>query len=619
MKWTLSMILLFVFLTAGKPFEHHSHKFSILYINSYNTGYSWTDEVTKGLMDHFNKRDSFLIYSEYMDTKRYLPQDVEKWFIPYLKNKYRQTKIDLIIASDNSALDLVLKYKDISLFRNIPVIFSGISNPGDYPINRFNLYGVVEIDMFVASFDVIKQLYPDFSKIYLFIDKTNTGKVYQSNAQKLLKNKPNYELEIVDSVYPDNIEAVMGKITDNAVIFYQGISVDGGGKPVDHMVMARKIFQSARVPVFSSYIIDIEGPTGGMFIGGVDHGKLCGEIAEKRLKKIPIGERLNIPPIQGIYDYSKLEKYNLNPDLVPVGTVLVNKPEPLFLKYQNYLIGNILVIGFLVFLILLLIRYNKLQIRSKQLLKKAMERAFESDRLKGAFLANVSHELRTPLNAICGFSELVKVELNDNTLSEYVDVIYKNSELLAQLVNDLLDISLIDANALVVNNIQVDLEELFNTLNTQTHSILRVKGKSHILVDMKTNPKFRFINTDDFRISQIMLNFINNAAKYTENGQITLGYDHIKNFREKLNIPDIQGNEYLVIYVKDTGVGIETEQTSLVFDRFRSVDSKFMSHHGGVGLGLNISKSLVELLGGIIFVKSKKGKGSMFGFLLPIK
>lgn len=617
MKMFFPYLVIFFFLPWGYAHGLSSEKYKILYINSYHTGYSWTDEVTKGLMAHFSERDSFLVLSEFLDAIRHSPDNAEKWFLPYLNDKYQNTRFDLIIASDNSALDLVLKHNQHALFKNVPVVFCGVSNPEDYPINDQDLYGVVEIDMFVASFDMMRRLIPDFKKVYLFTDRTTTGHVYRANAENLIKNYTGYDLIVMDSVYYDHIDSLMQTIDGNSVVFYQGISLDGDGRSVDNMAMARIIFKTARVPVFSSYAIDIDGALGGMFIDGTDHGKMCGQIAEKRLKGLPIKNRLNVPPIQGIYDYSKLMKYNLNPGLLPAGTRILNKPESIWTKYRNIIIGNILVIAILILLVVVLFRYNASQFKAKQMLEKAMEKAYESDRLKGAFLANVSHELRTPLNAICGFSELVKIELGESLLSNYVDVIYKNSDLLARLVNDLLDISLIDANAMVVNKSNINLDELFTTLEQQAKSALKLKEKTHISVELKTNPTYGQVVTDDFRVSQIMMNFINNAAKYTEKGQIVLGYDHINNLAKKLKLPHYD-EAYLVLYVKDTGIGIEPDKIQMVFERFRSVDSKFMSQHGGVGLGLNISKSLAELLGGSIFVKSQKGRGSVFGFLLPL-
>jgi signal transduction histidine kinase len=610
------LVLLFTQLWGGVHVSSESYK--ILYINSYHNGYIWTDEVTNGLLSHFNERDSFHVYTEFLDALRHTPEEAEQWFLPYLGHKYQNTQFDLIIASDNSALDLVLKYKHHYLFKDVPVVYCGVSNPEDYPLEEQDLYGVIELDMFVASFDIMRQLYPNFTKVYLLVDRTVTGNVYRNNAQNVIQRHTGYELIVIDSVYYDRMDSFMQHIDyDKAVVFYQGISIDGAGNPVDNMSMARMVFETARVPVFSSYAIDVDGALGGMFSGGVEHGKMCGQIAEKRVKGLPITSRISIPPIMGIYDYSKLMKYNINPELLPLGSKLINKPESLWTRYRNLIIGNLVLIGVLLIFVVVLLRYNSSQAKAKLLLEKAMKKAYESDRLKGAFLANVSHELRTPLNAICGFSELVKLELGDSHLSDYVEVIYKNSDLLARLVNDLLDISLIDAGAMVINKSNINLEELFDALLQQAIFAMKLKGKDHIAIELKTNLAYTRVETDDFRVSQIMMNFINNAAKYTENGKIIIGFDHISKLAIKFDLLTY-GKSYLVLYVKDTGIGIEQESVQLVFDRFRSVDAKYVSQHGGFGLGLNISRSLAELLGGEVFVKSQKGKGSVFGLLLPL-
>jgi signal transduction histidine kinase len=610
------LVLLFIQLLFA--INASSQPYRILYINSYHSGYSWTDEVTKGLLGHFNERDSFLIATEYLDGLRYSPEEAEAWFLPYLEAKYQNAPFDLVIASDNPALDLVLKYRRHELFVDVPVVFGGVSNPESYPLEAYDLYGVVEVDMFVASFDLMRQLYPDFSKVYLLVDKTATGSVYRNHAETVIQSHSGHELIVLDSVYYNGLDAVIRSIKDeNAVIFYQGVNLDGAGNSVDNMAMARVVFDNAEVPVFSSYAIDVEGALGGLFSSGFEHGKLCGEIAEKRLKGISMEERVNIPPRQGIFDYSKLMRYNIDPGLIPVGSQIINRPESIWSRNKNLIIGNVLIIGLLMLSVVILWRYNTSQAKSKLLLEKAMEKAFESDRLKGAFLANVSHELRTPLNAICGFSELVRVELEDGRLGEYVDVIYKNSELLAHLVNDLLDTSLIDADAMVINKRNVNLEVLFASLLQQAVSALRLKGKDQVAVELNINADYKNVKTDDFRVSQIMLNYIGNAIKYTDHGKIIIGFDHISTFANKWGLLHY-GSSYLVLYVEDTGIGIEAESLHLVFERFRSVDSKFVSHHGGFGLGLNISKSLAELLDGEVFVRSEKGEGAIFGVLLPL-
>lgn len=599
-------------LLAGQPQKH------ILYINSYHTGFSWTDEVTKGILDYFSQVEGVHVHTEFMDAKRNTPETVTAYFLPYLSQKFAVDKPNLIIVSDNSALDLVLAHRHTTkLFKDVPIVFAGISNPDDYPLESEDLYGVVEIDMFVASFEMMRKLYPNFRTVYLFLDRTNTGYVYRQNAENLLMDYPEYKLVIMDSIYLKGLDTTMAGIKGNSMVYYQGVSIDGAGNVVDHYDVARRIFKHAKVPVFTSYALDVKGSTGGQFIGGYEHGKLCGQLAHKRLMAKAIAKRLHSPPLSGVFDYSKLIEYNLDPSQLPTGATLINKPDTVWEKYRKLIIINLSVMGVMAMAIAMLLWHNKAQKRAKRLMEKAMEKAVETDKLKGAFLANVSHELRTPLNAICGFSELAKTENNDPIISDYLTVIHENSDLLSELVNDLLDISLIDANAVTVRKTKTDLLQVFGTLEMQTHSLLKLRQKEHIQIHSQCNPTYRHIHTDAFRVSQIMLNLINNAIKYTEQGSITFGFEHAGQVVDWINVSP-PGDAFLVLYVKDTGIGIDEEKQPLVFDRFRRVDTMFVSHHGGVGLGLNISRSLVEMLGGQIFVQSRKGVGSTFGFFLPL-
>jgi signal transduction histidine kinase len=592
--------------------------YRILYINSYHAGFSWSDEVSLGVYKYFAGRDSFSIYEEYMDAKRNKPELAEKWTLQLLKMKYKPGFFDLVLASDNSALDFVLKYRNEPILKDLPIVFCGVSNPEDYPVEAADLYGVYESDMFVKSFDIIRQVYPSFRTIYFFCDQTNTGEVYINNARKLISGYPQYHLEVVDSLYLHSIDSLVQSLTGNAIIYYAGVSVDGRGEMLDHFEIARQIFKNAKIPVFSSYIVEVDGATGGYYTSGKDHGLYTARLVEKRLRKEPIATRIQFPPLAGIYDYNKMELFNIDPTTLPKGTKVVNKPESTWDRYKELIFWNLLFIGFLVAVIILLLWFSTIQARAKQYMEKAMAKALESDMLKGAFLANVSHELRTPLNAICGFSELAKAESKEPEIKDYIDVIYTNSEVLSGLVNDLLDISLIDANAMRIRKHPVDLELFFDDLKHQAENIIRVRNKDHLQVELKTNPLYRRVNCDAFRISQVMINFITNAVKYTESGQITLGYNHqslMPAFLDSAIIPAAS----LVLYVSDTGIGIDADKQHMVFERFRMVDSKFVSQHGGVGLGLNIAKSLVELMGGVIFVTSEPGKGSTFGFYLPLE
>ena len=218
---------------------------------------------------------------------------------------------------------------------------------------------------------------------------------------------------------------------------------------------------------------------------------------------------------------------------------------------------------------------------------------------KTAFLANMSHEIRTPLNAIVGFAGLLS-NASESERNSYVEIIKGNTNMLLQLVNDILDMSKIEAGTLEfiysdtdVNQIMRELEGIFRLRLEEADSPVRIVFEPCLPVC--------FIHTEKNRVSQVLSNFLSNALKYTKEGSITLGY--------KVREDDIY------FYVQDTGAGIPAGKVDKVFERFMKLDAKKQ----GTGLGLSISRTIIKKLGGEIGVFSEYGKGSTFWFTLPVK
>jgi len=239
-----------------------------------------------------------------------------------------------------------------------------------------------------------------------------------------------------------------------------------------------------------------------------------------------------------------------------------------------------------------------------------VEKAQESERLKSAFLANLSHEIRTPLNGILGFSELLSEDENlTETQQQYLQIIRKNSDNLLSLINDIIDISIIEAKQIKINIAEFNLIDLFNGLESLFKS-LGIKNNSEIEIRFVNTEFTNFnIKTDQLRLNQILVNLIGNSLKFTEKGHVFFGFNTLTE----------QNNKFLKFYVKDTGIGIDTSLTEIIFDRFRQIDDGNTRKYGGVGLGLSISKNLVNLLGGEIWLESELGKGSTFYFTIPIE
>ena len=239
-------------------------------------------------------------------------------------------------------------------------------------------------------------------------------------------------------------------------------------------------------------------------------------------------------------------------------------------------------------------------------LKNAKEKAEESERLKSAFLANMSHEIRTPMNAILGFAQLLmQEEIPKEEMQKYINIITNSGNHLLNIINDIIDISKIDAKQLSINKSDFELTELLNELQTFFQSILNTKEKSNLNFIIKTEKNPIYINTDKTRLRQILINLIGNAIKFTDKGTVELSYK-IKNNK-------------ILFAIKDTGIGMTKEELKFVFERFRQGDETNKRRYGGTGLGLAISKEFIQLLGGNIFAESEKGKGSTFFFTIPFE
>ena len=246
---------------------------------------------------------------------------------------------------------------------------------------------------------------------------------------------------------------------------------------------------------------------------------------------------------------------------------------------------------------------NMVEQRTKELMH-AKEKAEESDKLKSAFLANMSHEIRTPLNGIVGFLRFIDSDnLSPERRREYIDIVNNSSMQLMQIINDIIDVSKIEANQMNINPVPVNLNELMNELHMFFETFLQSKNKEHVelILDDSGFIDNCVVYMDSTRLRQILTNLIGNAVKFTEKGYIRFGY--------RKSAPD-----FLEFVVEDSGIGLRDDQQEVIFERFRQAEIENRNHYGGTGLGLTISKSLVEMKGGRMWVESSEGKGASFYF-----
>ncbi len=247
--------------------------------------------------------------------------------------------------------------------------------------------------------------------------------------------------------------------------------------------------------------------------------------------------------------------------------------------------------------------------KAEQELIEALEKAEESDRLKSTFLATMSHELRTPLNAIIGFSDIINEELSVTEIVDFVKIINSSGNQLLGIVEDLFDITLIEAGEIRIRKRKVTLYSIMEYVYNVIEVDRQTTSKEHIELKLfiENEDGDLIIDTDPVKLKQILINLLRNALKFTQEGHVHFG----------CKVVIEENSKAILFYVEDTGKGIPENKRDLIFDIFAQIEDTTTTAFGGTGIGLSISKKLTVLLGGKIWVESEVDKGSLFKFTIP--
>ncbi|WP_459948857.1 hybrid sensor histidine kinase/response regulator [Denitratisoma sp. agr-D3] len=307
-------------------------------------------------------------------------------------------------------------------------------------------------------------------------------------------------------------------------------------------------------------------------------------------------------------------------DYLPVETIMRELKSPPFDRVEPITLADIwrqyqipaalilLSLSVIAVLIVLLVRRNHQLQQGSQALMQARLSAETASRAKSEFLANMSHEIRTPMNGVMGMAQLLKHTTLDKEQQEYVDIISESANSLLTILNDILDLSKIEAGRLDIEQVDMDLTEIMQ--QTVDLMLPRAKEKSLSLESRLAPDMPRWVTGDPVRIRQVLLNLVGNAIKFTHDGSVTI----IAGLHQEADAAPM-----LFFEVKDTGIGIPADKLPGLFSPFTQADSSVTRRYGGTGLGLSISRRLVELMGGMVGVESRPGVGSVFWFRIPCK
>lgn len=593
----------------------------ILVLNSYHNGLSWTDSIVSSIKKELGSELPYSVYIEDMDTKRNYSEKYLKTLKTYYTQKYAAKKFDLIISTDNNAYEFLKTYKN-EIFGTVPVLFCGLNSIVKPPEGYS---GVFENSSFHITIDLIEKNHPDYKEIVVVSDHSKTGVTLVNELQADLyqMNKtPRYRIIQPNDI--TNLQVELASLKKGSIVLYLVFNIDSKGNYQTY----EKGFEAAEaycsVPIYSVWDFYLNrGAIGGALITGRNQGIQVSKMAKKLLSGTPIAD---LQPLMSeyefVFDYNQLIAFDIKTKTLPKNARIINKPYDVVQENKEIVILTLTILILLTVVIIVMtinIHLRKLRAQKEKLhfheiqknhenLKIAKELAEESSRLKSAFLANMSHEIRTPMNAILGFTDLLaERELEQEKRKRFISIIQKNTKSLLRLINDILDISKIETSQLKILKGKCNLKNLFENLQEDFESLADHHNNNELSFFISTPEDSSILEftTDTIRLQQIFINLIENSIKFTSNGSVTIGYE-------------ITGTK-LQFFVKDTGIGIAEDKQKIIFDRFRQADLNVKTRkYGGTGLGLAICKSLVELLGGEIWMKSEESKGSSFYFSLPI-
>ncbi|MCI4626509.1 MAG: response regulator [Candidatus Magnetoovum sp. WYHC-5] len=602
----------------------------VLIISSYHQGYKWTDDVNRGINDAFKSMGDVRIYYEYVWAKQVVEtEDYYKKLYEIYKLKFVNIKFNVIIISDNDAFNFIKQYRN-KLFPDTPIVFCGVNNLEPSELNGYDFFtGVNEKSSFESNIALILKLHPLTKHVVIVTDTTVTGRVIREKMEKVIDRYKELDFTFYQDVKMSDIQKTVNRLQFDSVVLYAVFARDREGYFYEYDDSISLISKASSRPVYGLWDFSLgHGIVGGLLVSAYFQGKTAGEMAIRILdgedvKKIPI---IMDSPNKYMFDFNQMDRFGIKPSDIPNDSIIINLPETLYGKYKSiiwWIIFIILNFMLVVLILTVLIRRRTAQlklsnarlqkeieerIKIEEALREAKEVAEKANTMKSDFLASMSHEIRTPLNAILGMASVLSETPLTAEQSQYVHIFSAAGENLLGIINDILDLSKVEAGHLELEVVEFDLREIVEkaceVLSLRAHE----KGLELIYNIMPDVPLY--LKGDHLRLRQIIFNLIGNAVKFTEKGEIVL---HIENAKPEKHIGD------LLFSVSDTGIGIPKEKQSAIFESFSQVDSSTTRKYGGTGLGLTISKRLIELTGGKVWVESELGVGSTFYFSVPFE
>lgn len=623
----------------GRPSEDKFLKkpYNVLIISSYSSGYTWSDEIIDYLGSSLmlSEKHNYEINLEYLASEYQHDPQYWRFRLNVIMNSYRNQVPDLIVLVSDEAW-FAFRHARKKHYENVPVLLVAVksaspseeqlANPDSISsytqlaktrdlLRENNATGVIRELNIRGVINLMDTMVDDLKEVAVITDSRLQGVYTSLMARDVLENeRKDLKGRFIRSseVSTDSLFKIVRGFGDTTAMLLSSWFTPGYGFNYSMNYVYSEISSISSSPMFGVVAKAVEN---GYFAGGYFMPEnFWGKEAVKYIEKIAAGLLpSSLPPeiytdSQCHLNWEAMKRYNLNTKNLPDNTKIFDRPTDVFRKYRIQIIitGSILLI-MIIAALLLMRSYIVIKAARKRLLDsednlyKALKKAQESDKLKSAFLANMSHEIRTPLNSILGFTELLSETTEESEREQYQRIIASSSDMLLRLIDDILDLSKIEAGTYEFVFEPVDVCEILNDL-AQVFANKAQKG-----VEFSVECRFDelMIYADKKRIFQVLTNLVSNAIKFTKHGFIKVICDS----------EEFDGERFVVLTVEDTGLGIPEEKIPTIFQRF----VKLNDLSDGTGLGLTICSTIVQKHNGTIQVKSKQGFGTKFIVRIPVR
>lgn len=635
----ICIIMSFALIAEGKT--NSANKGKILIICSYNPETQTASRTISDFIAEYQRLDNDEVpIIENMNCMTFSEMHTWRNVLKNILNKYNtaETTPSLIILLGQEAWASYLSMEETEILKNVPVMASQANRylvklPDSIPdpliwepqpidaltmTKKYNLVGGIihEYDV-KRNIDLMKSFFPKIENIALITDNSYGGVAVSARAKELFHLYPLLNFIHIDGRREDlySTSEKLDNLPENTGILLGTWRVDKTGSYYvkSSLSLIQKTAQSN--PTFTITGLGIDNwAIGGFTPHYISQGTLMAQKAYEFLSSNNEVHNSNNPlkyftilPNEFKFNASQLDNHNLNLTAFNNEYSIVDEKETLWDLYKKEIIiisASIILLVVLVFILLnLYLRTKRYQTRLESYQKElrvAKNKAEESNRMKSSFLANMSHEIRTPLNAICGFTEVLTsdeaVKLDKSERTYMTQIIQNNASLLLSLINGILDMSRIESGKMKYENVEFDwvtiCKESIETVKASTHSDI-----SFIFTSKHEELK---MTADKNLMTQVLINLLNNASKFTKEGSITL---------------ELSGNKkFITVSVTDTGIGIPLEKQKNIFEQFVKLNERSQ----GTGLGLSLCKNIIEHYNGFIWIDNDYKEGARIVFSIPI-